>query len=169
MRIIPLAIISNSCIFLYHHTFKIVIILVNSYITLKKNIIVDINTITLKRFFFIFTWGHFPIVFRERGREREKHALIGHLLYSLRLGIIPAWTRDGTRHPGMCPEQESNLQPFSYGTILQPTEPHRPGWKHCIIRTVYSKQLFVTNPMFGFNMIQTCLKLSLGRCYLYGH
>ena len=28
---------------------------------------------------------------------------------------------------GMCPDQESNPHPFSYGTALQPTEPHWPG------------------------------------------
>ena len=55
-------------------------------------------------------WGHFfSLCFRERGRERKKHwckreASIGHFLDT---GL--------NRNLGMCPDQESNLQPFVVG------------------------------------------------------
>ena len=34
-----------------------------------------------------------------------------------------------TLNPGMCPDWESNLQPFGYGTTFQPTEPQGPEQK----------------------------------------
>ena len=37
-------------------------------------------------------------------------------------------TRDQTCNLGMCPDWELNLQPFSYGMMLQPNEPHGHGW-----------------------------------------
>ena len=69
---------------------------------------------------------------RERGREREKHqrereTSIGCFPHMLGLGIIRAWARDRTCNLGMCPYWESNLHPFGYGMILQPTESHHPG------------------------------------------
>ena len=57
---------------------------------------------------------------RERcgGRETEKHDW---------LHSAHAPTGDRARNPGMCPDRESNQQPFGYWTMLQPTEPHWPG------------------------------------------
>lgn len=54
---------------------------------------------------------------RRRGRYREKHelereALIGHLPYLPRPGIVWTWTRDRTPKPGTCPEWESNPPPL---------------------------------------------------------
>ena len=63
--------------------------------------------------FFILTWGHFFIAFRQRGRERNT----GCLPYIPRLGIVGAQTCNQTCNLGMCPERESNLQPFSWGTV----------------------------------------------------
>ena len=60
---------------------------------------------------------------RERGREREKHQ------YEISINQLPplcSRTGDQTHNPGTCPDQELNPQPFSYRTILQPTEPHWP-------------------------------------------
>ena len=37
------------------------------------------------------------------------------------------WTRDWTHNLHICPDQESNQQPFGYGTMLQSTEPHWLG------------------------------------------
>ena len=63
---------------------------------------------------------------RERGRERQKQwcerkALIACLPYAPQLG------NHMRSQPTMCPDWELNLQPFSYRTTLQPTEPHWPG------------------------------------------
>lgn len=41
-------------------------------------------------------------------------------LYMPRLGIEPT-------NLGMCSDQESNMQPFIYQTVLQPTQSHQPG------------------------------------------
>ena len=36
-------------------------------------------------------------------------------------------TRNRTRNLGLCPDRESNQQPFIYGKMLQPSEPCRSG------------------------------------------
>ena len=36
-------------------------------------------------------------------------------------------TGDLARNPGMCPDWESNLQPFHLQAGTQSTEPHQPG------------------------------------------
>ena len=36
-------------------------------------------------------------------------------------------TGDLARNPGMCPDWESNLQPFGSQAGAQSTEPHQPG------------------------------------------
>ena len=78
---------------------------------------------------------------RERKGEKEKS------MWQRTIDLLTpryTWTKDrnaGTRvwtcNLSMCPDWELNLQPFSYGTTLQPTEPHRPGWRHFIISNVY--------------------------------
>ena len=66
----------------------------------------------------------------EEGRERnidvrEKYWLVpsrtgsDQRLYTPRLG-------NQTHNLGMCIDQKSNVQPVSYKTMLQPTEPHWP-------------------------------------------
>ena len=64
---------------------------------------------------------------REEGRERNIDAREKHLL------VPPVCAQTGDRthsepplncNLGMCPEWESNLQPFGYGTMVHPAEPH---------------------------------------------
>ena len=60
---------------------------------------------------------------RGEGREGEKHQCV--------VASHTPPTGDLTCNPGMCPDWESNLQPFSSqagGT--QSTEPHQPGLNH---------------------------------------
>ena len=69
-------------------------------------------------------------------------------------GIQPPWTRDLTCSLGMCPYQESNLQPFSYRSMFQPTEPHQPGLQplFLIMRTsVAGSQAFQFSPSDPWN------------------
>ena len=55
------------------------------------------------------------------------------------LPTVCTLTGDRAHNLSMCPGQESNLQPFSYGSTLQATEPHWPGlcvspdipWRTC--------------------------------------
>ena len=41
--------------------------------------------------------------------------------------IARAVSKDQTRNPGLCPDQESNQQPFALWDDAQPTEPHQSG------------------------------------------
>ena len=45
------------------------------------------------------------------------------------LPLTPALTGDQTRNPGVCPDQELNLnrQPFALWDVAQPTKSHQPG------------------------------------------
>ena len=52
---------------------------------------------------------------------REKHRLVASCMHPYR-----AQMEEQTHNPGMCPDWESNPQPFGYEMTL-PTEPHWPG------------------------------------------
>ena len=43
------------------------------------------------------------------------------------LSSAPYWGPNLTCNPGMCPDQESNRQPFGSQAGTQSTEPHQPG------------------------------------------
>ena len=57
---------------------------------------------------------------REGEREGEKHPLVA--------SCMPP-TGGLVHNPGLCPDQESNWQPFSLWDDAQPTEPHQSGQK----------------------------------------
>ena len=65
--------------------------------------------------FFLF------IYFREKGREGERgrETLIGCLSHDPNQELGP--------QPGMCPDWDSNQQPFGWQAGTQSTEPHQPG------------------------------------------
>ena len=72
--------------------------------------------------FFIFKIFYlFIYLFVERGegRKREKHR------YVVTTCMPP--TGDLARNPGMCPDWESNWQPFGSQAHTQSTELHQPG------------------------------------------
>ena len=56
---------------------------------------------------------------REGGRERKKHQCV--------LPSLAPPPGDPARNPGMCPDQEFNLQPFGLQAGTQSTEPYQPG------------------------------------------
>ena len=62
-------------------------------------------------------------IFRQRGREgereEEKHQCV--------VASCMTTTGDLAHNPGMCPDWESNQQPFSSQAGAQSTEPHQPG------------------------------------------
>ena len=64
-------------------------------------------------------------IFREKGgegeREGEKHRCV------VASCVLPA--ADLAHNPGMCPDWESNQQPFSLQAVIQSTEPHQLGLK----------------------------------------
>ena len=65
----------------------------------------------LKKDFYLF-------IFRERGKEGERNQLVAS---------CTSPTRDPALNPGMCPNWESNQQPFGSQANAQSTEPHQPG------------------------------------------
>ena len=56
---------------------------------------------------------------REGERQEEKHQCVVASL------VPPTWDLDC--NPGMCPDRESNWQPFDLQASTQSTESHKPG------------------------------------------
>ena len=84
-------------------------------------------------FLILIHWHFFKLLLEREGRESkgninvwEKHRLAASWTcldlwsYTPGPGVRPA-------NIGMCPDQEMNPQPFSYGMMLLPNEPHWPG------------------------------------------
>ena len=67
-------------------------------------------------FSFYFIFLRFYLFILERGREGEKYQCVV-------ASRMPP-TGDLTHNPGMCPDWESNLQPFASQSSTQSTEPH---------------------------------------------
>ena len=119
-------------------TFNIIVPCGTRYESVSHLLIQQIHHSLLKKYIYIYFWfSKFPlnffkksspediffIAFRERGRERT-------LMCKRSNNWLPpkcTWTGDWTCNLRMCPDQESNLQPFGYETMLQLTEPHWPG------------------------------------------
>ena len=62
-------------------------------------------------------------IFREKGREGERE---GEKYQCVVASRTPP-TGDLACNPGMCPDWESNWQPFGLQAGTQSTEPHQPG------------------------------------------
>ena len=61
------------------------------------------------------------------GRKRKKHQWVASRTHP---------TRDLAHNPGMCPDWESNQQPFSSQASTQSTEPHQPGHTLKLVSTL---------------------------------
>ena len=74
-------------------------------------------------FFSFFKKRFYLFIFRERGkegeREGEKHQCV--------VASLASPTGDLARNPGMCPDWDSNQQPFGSQACAQSTELHQPG------------------------------------------
>ena len=109
------------------------------YIFITTYIVIKYIYIVIIYIFLILTQGHFSLLLEKEGKGKRK----GKRETSMRersIDRLPpicsptgctAWPKSGigdqTHNLGMCPDWESNLQPFGYGKMLQPTEPHWPG------------------------------------------
>ena len=67
---------------------------------------------------------------REKERERNTDVWETHHLVA---SCMPP-TGDLAGNPGMCPDWESNQQPFGSQASTQSTEPHQPGQKGLILK-----------------------------------
>ena len=78
---------------------------------------------SLKKYSSFFKKRFYLFILRERRREgereREKHQCVV-------ASHVPP-TDEQARNPGMCPDWESNQQPFGSQAGTQSTEPHQPG------------------------------------------
>ena len=73
---------------------------------------------------FSFSFINFLIfILREKGREGER---VGEKHQCVVAFHTPP-TGDPAYNPGMCPDWESNWQPFGSQASAQSTEPHQPG------------------------------------------
>ena len=74
-------------------------------------------------FFFFFLKDFIYFIFRQSGREgereEEKHQCV--------VAFHTSPTRGLARYPGMCPDSESNQQPFGLQACAQSSEPYQPG------------------------------------------
>ena len=68
---------------------------------------------------------YFIYLFLERGREAVREGEKHHCVVA---SSTPP-TGDLAHNPGMCPDWESNWQPFGSQVGTQSTEPHQPGLK----------------------------------------
>ena len=84
----------------------------------KSNIIHSNCGVFFKECIYLF-------IFRDRGREGERE---GEKHQYVVASHVPP-TGDLAHNPGMRPDQESNLQPFSLQAHTQSTEQHEPGPK----------------------------------------
>ena len=80
---------------------------------------------------FFFFRIYFIVIQERGGREREGETSMGERNTHW-LPPAHTLTRDRACNLGMCPGGELNRQSFSYGTVLQPTEPCWPG-PYCIL------------------------------------
>ena len=64
------------------------------------------------------------------GRKRERNTDVRETHHLVASCMPP--TGDPAGNPGMCPDWESNQQPFGSQASTQSTEPHQPGCKNCV-------------------------------------
>ena len=95
----------------------------------------------IDEYFFLFSpESIFFIVFIESRRKRGtsmQERNIDQLL------PICTWTKEHTHNLGMCPDWKSNLQPFGYGTMSQPPEPHQPEPLVSILKALFDFNITV--------------------------
>ena len=78
------------------------------------------NSLDLKKKKIVF-------IFRGEGRKKKRERNFDCERIMNRLPLTYPQPRDLAPNPGMCPDRESNRQPFSLQDSAQPTEPHQPG------------------------------------------
>ena len=77
----------------------------------------------IKEDYGVFLKRFYLIIFREMGMERERE---GEKHQCVVASHVPP-TGDLAHNPDMCPDWESNQQPFGLQVSTQSTEPHQPG------------------------------------------
>ena len=66
-------------------------------------------------------------MYRERGRKGERKGKKHRCVRDTSVGCLSPPTGDPARNLGLCPDWESNQQPFHLQASMQSTEPRQPG------------------------------------------
>ena len=85
-----------------------------------------------------FKKGFYLFIFRERGREGEREGDKHQCVVASRASP----TGDLAHKPGMCPDWESNRQPFSSQAGAPSTEPHQPRLNTAVLITTENLKHF---------------------------
>ena len=85
------------------------------------------------------------ILEEEEGREKERKRNSMWESNMDRLPLVCAPAGDGTRIPGMCPDQESTWRPIVLWDDAQPTEPHTSGQPHLVLNSSPETQDIIGN------------------------
>ena len=88
----------------------------------------------------------FQDLFLERRREGERE---GEKHQSVVASCVPS-TGDLARNPGVCPDWESNWQPFGLQVDTQSTEPHQPGLFSTVSKPIHLE-------MFSMFPLHNCI------------
>ena len=100
-------------------------------------------------FFKIYIFKDFIYLFLEKreGREGEKHQRV--------VASRAPPTGDLACNPGMCPDWESNWQPFGSQACTQSTEPYQPGLEFSVNSLFLSFRLHFANVPLQSGLLPT--------------
>ena len=88
-------------------------------------------------FYFHFLKRFYLFIFRESGREKEREAEKHQCVREASMGCFSA------HNLGMCPDWESNQQPFGVQAGAQSTEAYKPG-HNFLLQILFIFQLQLT-------------------------
>ena len=103
-------------------------------------ILLELWMLWMTHFYYFFLFLKILFIFRARGREGERE---GEEHQCVAASHTPP-TGDLACNPGMCPDWESNQQPYGLQAGTQSTEPHQPGLISVFFWNCHN---LVTNPL----------------------
>ena len=95
-----------------------------------------------------------------------REILIGCLPLTPRQGIICTRARDRSHNPGMCSEWESHMQPFGYGTVLQPIEPHQLACTFVFFKEHILEFFPPWYTQSGLILVKCCIEFIVWMCHI---
>ena len=111
------------------------------YVPLHTHIFIYCAKYFLKDFIYLFS-GRGEGKEKEKEKEKERNNDVWEKHWLVVSCSLP--TGDLALNPGMCPDRESNRQPFSLQGGTQSTEPYQPG-----LNILYIFYLWIFSVMLG--------------------